>query len=65
MIFIGAQSCDYQSFGQIYVRQVGESCISANSVSKVSVRAQFMDGVIIAQILISPGKLLRMVIVAG
>lgn len=27
MIFIGAQSCDYQSFGQIYVRQLGESCI--------------------------------------
>ena len=56
MIFIGAQSCDYQSFGQIYVRQLGGKLHLGGRVAKVSVCAQFMDGVIIrpAQILLSP-----------
>ena len=47
MIFIGARSCDYQSFGQIYVRQLGGKLHLGGRVAKVSVCAQFMDGVII------------------
>ena len=60
MIFIGARSCDYQSFGQIYVRQLGGKLHLGGRVAKVSVCAQFMDGVIIqpAQILLSPGQII-------
>ena len=60
MIFIGARSCDYQSFGQIYVRQLGGKLHLGGRVAKVSVSAQFMDGVIIrpAQILLSPGQII-------
>ena len=68
MIFIGAQSCDYQSFGQIYVRQLGgklhlgraEECrpkcpnLWTESLSEEP-RSDFI---------ITRAKLLRMVIVA-
>ena len=67
MIFIGARSCDYQSFGQIYVRQLGGKLHLSGRVAKVFVSAQFMDGSLSdpLRFYYHRGKLLRMVIVAG
>ena len=68
MIFIGAQSCDYQSFGQIYVRQLGGKLHLGHGGRVSSKVSKFMDGVIIrrnrSDFIITRAKLLRMVIVA-